>query len=141
MERPSGITRPPDAGSQSFSILIADDYGPWRDEVRFLLEDRPEWRPIYEACDGAEAVEKASSLQPDVIILDISMPGLNGIEVAQHIGGVSPKSRIIFLSGHCDNEIIEAAMTTGAHAYVVKTNAGSQLVSAVHRCCNGMLLT
>src|SRR5437879_13077569 len=79
----------------SIRILIADDYEGWRRQVRLLFQARPEWQVIDEASDGSEAVQKAEELKPDLILLDIGLPKLNGIEAALRIRQLSPSSKIL----------------------------------------------
>jgi CheY-like chemotaxis protein len=112
-------------------ILVADDFAPWRTLVRSLLEQDPTWKVIAEACDGVEAIEKASELQPDIVILDLGMPNLNGLEAAKIIGRKSPNSRTIFATQVGDTEVRNAAFRIGAVGYVLKTDALRELVPAV----------
>src|SRR5258705_4088125 len=115
----------------SIRILIADDYEGWRRQVRLLFEERPQWQVIAEALDGSEAVQKAEELKPDLILLDIGLPKLNGIEAALRIRQLSPSSKIIFLSLHTSLDVVQAALSTGARGYVCKTDAQSELLLAV----------
>jgi DNA-binding NarL/FixJ family response regulator len=117
---------------ETVRIVVADDFADWRILVRSLLEAHPKWKVIAEACDGLEAVEKTAELRPDIVILDIAMPGMNGIEAAMLIACCSPGSKIIFLSGISGvafrNEAIAA---TGAVGFVLKIKAASELQRAV----------
>jgi DNA-binding NarL/FixJ family response regulator len=115
----------------SIRILIADDYEGWRRQVRLVFQERPQWQVIAEASDGSETVQKAEELKPDLILLDIGLPKLNGIEAARRIRQLSPNSRIIFLSVYDDLDVVRAALSTGALGYLHKTNARSELVPAV----------
>ena len=112
-------------------ILVADDFEGWRRQVRFLFQSRPEWQVIAEALDGPEAIQKAEELKPDLIVLDIGLPKLNGIEAARRIRQLSPSSKIVFLSQNNDRDVVRAALSTGALGYVHKTDAQSELVPAV----------
>jgi CheY-like chemotaxis protein len=112
-------------------ILVADDFADWRVRVRSMLETRPEWHVIGEACDGLEAVQRTTELQPDVVLLDIGMPALNGIEAAKRIRQDAPGSRIIFVTQESDAEIRTAALATGAEGYLLKVNAMRELLPAV----------
>jgi len=111
--------------------MVVDDYENWRRQVHSLLEARPEWQVIAEASDGSEAVQKAEGLKPDLILLDIGLPKLSGIEAARRIRHVSPSSKIIFLSQNSDLEFVRVALSTGALGYVQKTDAGRELLPAV----------
>lgn len=119
------------ASLQQARILIADDYAPWLDHLRSLLKTRPEWNIIGEASDGQDAVEKAIELQPDIILLDVGMPSLNGIEAAKIIRKKCPKSRILFVTQNGDRDLRNAAMQVGAAGYMAKANAASELLDAI----------
>jgi DNA-binding NarL/FixJ family response regulator len=121
----------------SIRILIADDYEGWRRQVRLLFQARPEWQVIAEASDGSEAVQKAEELKPDLIVLDIGLPKLNGIEAALRIRQVSPSSKILFLSLHNSPDVVQAALSTGARGYVCKTDAQSELLPTVDAVLRG----
>jgi len=118
-------------------VLLVDDYEPWRKQVRSIFLARPELRVVGEAADGLEAVQKAQELQPDLILLDIGLPTLNGIEAARRIRVVSPTSKILFLSGIRSRDIAAEAISTGAGGYVVKADAGSELLPAVEAVLQG----
>ena len=115
----------------SIRILVADDYEPWRRQVRLLFQARPRWQIIAEVSDGSEAVQKVADLKPDLIVLDIGLPKLNGIEAARRIRQLSPGSKIIFLSQNNDRDIVQVALSTGALGYVHKTYAKSDLLRAI----------
>jgi DNA-binding NarL/FixJ family response regulator len=121
----------------SIHILIADDYEGWRRQVRSLLQARPEWQVMAEAVDGPEAIQKAEELKPDLIVLDIGLPTLNGIEAARRIRQLSPNSKIIFVSLYHSPDLVQAAMSTGAVGYVRKTDALRELVLAVDAVLQG----
>src|SRR5690242_9932919 len=114
MARRPSLIRPAGLRTRSVTVLIADDLEAWRLQVRRLLLDRQEWQIIGEACDGREAIQKAEELRPDVVLMDISMPGMNGIAAAKSIQQLSSASTIIFLTQHADDEIRNAALTAGA---------------------------
>jgi DNA-binding NarL/FixJ family response regulator len=95
-------------------ILIVDDTAAWRHQLRLLLKQHPEWNIIGEASDGQEAIEKATEMQPDIVLLDVGMPFLNGIEAAKIIHQRCPKSRILFVTQDGDVDIRDAAMRVGA---------------------------
>jgi DNA-binding NarL/FixJ family response regulator len=115
----------------SVRILLVDDFTPWRQSVSSILLAKPELQVVGEASDGPEAVEKAVELKPDLILLDIGLPTLNGIEAARQIRKVAPESKIIFLSQESSPEIIEEAMNLGASGYVIKSRAGSDLLTTL----------
>jgi len=112
-------------------ILVVDDFEPWRRSLCSLLEEHPAWQVICEASDGPEAIEKSRELQPDLILLDIGLPGLNGIEAAKQIRIIAPCSRILFCSENCCPDIVREALRIGGHGYVVKSDATSDLVPAL----------
>lgn len=112
-------------------ILVPDDFAPWRAKVRRILRVRPEFQIVSEASDGLEAVEKAGELRPDVVLLDVGMPDLSGIEAAERIRQVSPESKIVFVSQNASEEVISAALAAGAEGYVLKLNAATELIPAI----------
>jgi DNA-binding NarL/FixJ family response regulator len=112
-------------------VLIVDDYEDWRRKVRELLQERPDLQVICEVADGLEAVQKAGELKPDLIVLDIGLPKLNGIEAALQIRQVSPSSKIIFLSQDNSFDPDELALSTGAQGFVHKARAQSDLLRAI----------
>ena len=118
-------------------ILVADDFASWRRQVHLLFQARPQWQIIAEASDGSEAVQKAADLKPDLSVLDISLPKLNGIEAARQIRQFSPNSRIIFLSHNDDLEIVRAGLGTGALGYVCKADCQSDLLPAIEAVLQG----
>jgi DNA-binding NarL/FixJ family response regulator len=120
----------------SIRVLIADDYKDWRRQVRLLFQARPQWQ-LIDASDGSEAVQKVKELKPDLVVLDIGLPKLNGIEAARQIRRVSPSSKIVFLSENNDLDVVRAALSTGAHGYVRKTDAQSELLPAVDAVLRG----
>jgi len=114
------------------SVLIVDDHAPWRDCLRSILKTQPEiWDIIGEASDGQEAVEQATEMQPDIILLDVGMPLMDGIQAARIIRQRSPKSIIVFVTQESDVDVRNAAMETGAAAYVLKTHTEKQLSDAM----------
>ena len=118
-------------------ILVVDDYQPFMRFVRATLQERPELQVIAEAADGLQAVQKAAALKPDLILLDIGLPTLNGIEAARQIRNVSPKSKIIFVSQECSTAVAQEALSFGARGYVVKTRAAMDLPAAVEAVLKG----
>ena len=120
-------------------VLLVDDHRDWRNLVRLLFHMRPEWRVICEVSDGLEAVQKAEELKPDLILLDIGLPTLNGIDAARQIRKLAPESKIIFLTQESSVDVVEAARSLGACGYVVKARAGSELLAAVEAVISGRL--
>lgn len=113
-------------------ILVVDDSEPWRRFLRSFLQHRTAFQIICEASDGLEAVEKSRELQPDLILLDVRLPALNGIAAAERIRKVSPRSKIVFLSENTVPEVVREALRVGGSGYVVKIDAGGDLVAALN---------
>jgi DNA-binding NarL/FixJ family response regulator len=118
-------------------VLIVEDFVPFRQFICSTLAKKPELQLIGEASDGLEAVQKAEELKPDLILLDIGLPSLNGIDAARQIRKLSPESKIIFLSQESSADVIEAALSLGAWAYVFKMRAESDLLAAVESVIRG----
>jgi DNA-binding NarL/FixJ family response regulator len=118
-------------------VLVVEDCEPWRRHFSTALQKQPELQLIGEVSDGLEAVQKAQELQPDLVLLDIGLPSLNGLEVARRIRKVSPASRILFVSENRSADIAEEALSTGASGYVVKSDAASELPRAVNAALEG----
>ena len=118
-------------------ILVVDDFAPWRHYISTTFQKQPRFRIIDEASDGVEAVEKARVLKPDLILLDVGLPILNGIEAARRIRELSPSSKILFLSESRSPSVAEEALRAGAAGYVVKSDAARQLLPAVEAVLEG----
>jgi len=118
-------------------VLVVDDFQPFRLLVRSMLQNRPAFEVIHEAADGLEAIQKAEELQPDLIVLDIGLPKLNGIEAARRILNLSAESKILFVSQESSADVVEEALSLGVLGYVVKAHAGSELLAAVEAVCEG----
>jgi len=118
-------------------ILVVDDYEPWRRFVSTTISKHPKLHLIGEASDGLEAVLRAEELQPDLIVLDIGLPTLNGLEVARRIRKLSPESKILFISQESSTGLVQEALDLGALGYVVKVNAGSELSAAMEAVVEG----
>jgi CheY-like chemotaxis protein len=112
-------------------VLVVDDFEPFRRLVCSMLGNRSTLQIVGEASDGLEAVRQAEELKPDLILLDIGLPRLNGIEAALQIRKLAPQSKIIFVSQEFSPEMVRAAFRLGAWGYVVKAKAGSDLLAAV----------
>lgn len=118
-------------------ILIADDHELVRQGVRQTLETNPEWEVIAEAANGREAVELAERLQPEIAVLDLSMPELNGLEAIRRIVQIAPQIRILVLSIHDSETLIHEVLAAGAKGYLLKSDAARDLVSAVQSLADG----
>ena len=112
-------------------ILIADDHELARRGIRSLLESHPGWDVCAEAKDGRDAVELATSLKPDLVLLDIGMPNLNGLEAARQILATSPNAAILILTMHDSDNVIREVLRAGARGFLLKSDAGRDLVAAV----------
>jgi DNA-binding NarL/FixJ family response regulator len=122
---------------QYFTVLVVEDYEPFRRFIVTKLESQPQLRILSELCDGAEAVQKAEELQPDLILLDVGLPTLNGIEAARRIRGVSPNTKILFVSENRSTDIAEEALRAGALGYVVKSDAEKDLLPGINAALHG----
>lgn len=117
--------------SESVHILLADDYAPWLSEVRSFLQREAGWKIVFEACNGLEAVQKTVELHPHVVILDLNMPGLNGIDAARRICQLSLDCKIIILTQDGDEDLMTEALQAGAMAYVLKAEMTANLIPAI----------
>ena len=118
-------------------VLVVDDFAPWRDFVLEKLRENHNLLVIGVASDGLEAVQKAKELRPDLILLDIGLPSLNGIEVARQIRKLSPESKILFVSQESSADVVRGALGTGAQGYVVKSDARRELLEGVNAVLRG----
>lgn len=118
-------------------IMVVDDFEPWRRFVSSIVQEEPGWHVVGEISDGLEAVQKAEELQPDLIVLDIGLPTLNGIEAARRIRKLSPESRILFVSQESSPDAVQEALALGAQGYVVKAHAGGELLPALKAVLQG----
>jgi DNA-binding NarL/FixJ family response regulator len=114
-----------------FRILVADDHELVRRGIRVLLENHPGWEVSAEAKDGREAVERANELKPDLVLMDIGMPNLNGIDAARQILADSPATHILILTMHYSQQVVQEVLAVGARGFLLKSDAGRDLVSAV----------
>jgi len=112
-------------------ILIADDHEVARQGIRSLLESRPGWEVCAEAKDGREAVEGATKFKPDVLLLDIGMPNLNGLDAARQILATTPDARILILTIHDSEQVVREVLAAGARGFLLKSDAGRDLLAAV----------
>jgi DNA-binding NarL/FixJ family response regulator len=118
-------------------VIVVEDHEIWRHFFSTALQKEPELRVIAEVSDGLKAVQKVEELQPDLILLDIGLPTLNGIEAARRIRDVSPASKILFISENRSLDIVKEALRTGARGYISKSDAGSELMLAVKAVLEG----
>jgi DNA-binding NarL/FixJ family response regulator len=114
-----------------------DDFEPWRQRICSALKARPGLLVVGEASDGLEAVRMAEQLKPDLILLDIGLPNLNGIDAAHRMRKAVPGMKILFLSQNSDAEVIQTALSDGAIGYILKADAGRQLLGAVETVLRG----
>jgi len=112
-------------------ILVADDFEPWRRSIVSMIEEDPGLEVIHESSDGLEAVQACLGLQPDLVVLDVSLPKLNGLEVARVIREGSPASKILFISVIPNRDVMREALRVGAAGYIVKKDAARDLLRAV----------
>jgi DNA-binding NarL/FixJ family response regulator len=112
-------------------ILVVDDHPIVRQGLKTLLEGHTGWEVIGEASDGAEALEKARNLSPDVMVLDVTMPRMNGLEACRLLRRQSPDLEILFVTQHDSPQMMREALEAGARGYVVKSNAARDLLAAV----------
>ena len=112
-------------------IIIVDDHDVVRHGLRALIESQNGWQVVEEACDGREAIEKVRRHKPDVVVMDFSMPGLNGLEATRQILKAHPLTEVLVLTMHESEQIARDALSAGARGYVLKSDAGRDLVNAV----------
>jgi DNA-binding NarL/FixJ family response regulator len=132
IETPQGNTLP------VTRILVVEDFPDFRRFIRSTLEERFDLRVVAEVSDGLEAVQEAAELKPDLILMDIGLPTINGIEAARKIRRLSPESKIVFLSQESSAEIVEEALSTGASGYVVKAKAATELIAVLDEVLQGI---
>jgi two-component system response regulator NreC len=118
-------------------ILLADDHNVMRRGLRLLLEGQPEFTVVAEASDGRQALEQAEATTPDVVVLDIAMPNLSGIEAAHRIASILPKTAIVILSMHADEGYVLRALKAGAKGYLLKDSAEGDLIEAIKTVSQG----
>ncbi len=112
-------------------ILLADDHTLVREGLRKIIEAQPGWRVVGEAADGRQAVSEALELKPDLVVLDLAMPQLSGIDATQQIVRRLPSTRVLVLSMHADEVYVTRALKAGAHGYLLKDSAGTDLLRAI----------
>jgi DNA-binding NarL/FixJ family response regulator len=119
---PTGVVR----------VLVVEDDDAWRKFVLSAVQQSPGVRVVSQVADGVQALRTVERLRPDLVMLDIGLPGLNGIEVARRIQQLCPESRILFVSQETSEDVVEEALSTGALGYLLKADAGSELLAAVN---------
>lgn len=118
-------------------IVLADDHTVMRSGLRLLLEKQPDFAVVGEAENGRRSIELCETLAPDVAVLDIAMPGLNGIEATRQIVAANPKISVVILSMHCDESYVMRALKGGARAYILKDSAEADLIRAIRSVTEG----
>lgn len=113
------------------TVVLADDHTILRDGLRFLLEAAGGIQVIATASNGQEAIQQAAQHCPDVVVMDISMPLMNGIEATQQISAICKNTKVLILSMHHTSEYVQRAQRAGAHGYLLKDSAGAELITAV----------
>ena len=115
----------------SIRVFLADDHAMVRDGLRLLLETQPDVKVVGSAANGRDAIRQVDQLRPDIVIMDITMPALNGIDAAQQIRATSPSTQVIILSVHSSSEHVSRALRAGAHGYLLKESAGIEAINAI----------
>jgi DNA-binding NarL/FixJ family response regulator len=125
-------------GDQRFRVLVVEDYEPFRRFVSSVLREQANLQIVAEEQDGLEAVRQAEALQPDLILLDIGLPGLNGMQAARKIRDVAPSAKIVFLTQESGSDVVEEAFSFGAQGYLLKAQAGLELLAALQSVSRGL---
>ena len=123
--------------TSSGRVLVVEDSEEFRKFICSTLGKRPEWQVVGEVTDGLQAIQRAEELQPDLIVLDIGLPSLNGIEVARRIRKLSRECKILFVTQESSADVVQEALGTGAQGYVTKIDAGSELLEGVNAVLRG----
>jgi DNA-binding NarL/FixJ family response regulator len=118
-------------GNKGIRILIVDDHFAMRRGLRLIIESHAGWRVCGEAADGLEAIERAKELKPDIILMDVSMPKMNGLEATFQIIQLLPKTEVLILSLFDASELVNGAKEAGAHGYISKAAPENELITAV----------
>ncbi|MBE0425836.1 MAG: response regulator transcription factor [Nitrospirae bacterium] len=124
---------------QSYKILLADDHALFREGLKRILAEASELKVIGEVADGLELLKTLNRIKPDMIILDISMPNIRGIEAIQEIKAIHPETKILVLTMHSDIEYLHQAISSGAHGYLLKEDADGELFSAIDKVKQGKI--
>jgi DNA-binding NarL/FixJ family response regulator len=118
-------------------VLVVDDFGPWQRQINAQLGEQPNLRIIGFAADGMEAIQKAEELQPDLILMDVSLPKLSGIEAARKIRKLVPRAKILFLSASPDPDVVRTAYCVGGSGYVLKSDTATALLPGIEAVVSG----
>ena len=115
----------------SYRVLLVDDFEPWRGCAQLILGRNKRLQIVGEAADGSEAIRKSQELKPDLVLLDVGLPRVNGIHVAHQIGSLVPGAKVLFVSENQDADVVHAALSNGARGYVLKASAQTELLPAI----------
>jgi two-component system nitrate/nitrite response regulator NarL len=137
MSRKTNVERARELQMSLVRILIVDDFDLWKGFVIARLRERPDLTIVGFASDGLQAVQKAEELQPDLVLLDMMLPKLNGIEAARQIRGVAPLAKILFVSSESDSESVQTAFQAGGSGYVSKMEAAAGLLDGIDAVLRG----
>jgi DNA-binding NarL/FixJ family response regulator len=127
----------PEARGTPFRVLLADDHNVVRQGLKRLIEEQPDMVVVGEAGDGAETIRTAQQLKPDVIVMDISMPGMNGLVATKKLKELLPRSVVVTLTRHADDAYLQELLRAGASGYVLKQSAPSELIQAIRATAAG----
>jgi DNA-binding NarL/FixJ family response regulator len=122
---------------QAVRILMVEDFEPYRTHIASLLGKNADLRVICEVGDGLQAVQRAQELRPDLILMDIGLPGLDGIDAARRILQLTPECKILFLTQETSVDLVREVLNAGAHGYVLKSQAGGELLGAIEAVLEG----
>lgn len=126
-----------EAWMATIRVMVVEDFAPFRRFIGAALKKNPDLQIVCEVSDGQEAVRKAQDLQPDLILLDIGLPSLNGIAAARQIRSIAPDTKIIFVTQESSPDVVQAGFETGAMGYILKTRAESDLLAGIAEVLEG----
>lgn len=128
-----------DISKSAVRVLVVDDFELWRRHIVDVLQKRADFRVVGEASDAPEALQKVQELAPELVLLDVGLPTMDGITLASAMVGVAPEARILMLSAHNGDDIVRSALRAGARGYLVKSAAGRELMPAIEAVLRGDL--